>query len=59
MKKDETIRRHLLKQPMASDRRIAALLGYEAKNVSRIRRDMLAAGELQRQDVDEALVDDI
>ena len=52
--KDEAIRRHLVKMPMAraSDRRIAALLGCEAKNVSRSRRDMLTSGEIKRHDVD-------
>lgn len=59
MKIDKAIRRHLLKLPMASDSRIAALVDCEPENVRQVRSNMLAAGEIKRVEVDDALANDI
>jgi hypothetical protein len=52
------IRRHLLKYPMASDRKIAELLECVPKEVNLVRKDMLDSGEIRRIDADKDLMTD-
>ncbi len=59
MTKAEQIRRALMELPGASNRRISRIIGCEPKEVSRIRGDMRATGEIPEREVDADKVDDI
>ena len=57
--KREIVRRLLKALPSMSDSRIALMFGCDAKDVNRIRRDMIASGELPGIEADEDEAEDI